>query len=64
MILINSIVDNGQGTLQLVTAHLVPGSYSAGPYPARTDQPYTFLDTVGNPGMMYQVCPYSLMMQK
>lgn len=48
---------HGAGTPVTVTAHLVPGSYSAGPYPAFTDQPYGFVDTVGHPGMYYEFGP-------
>jgi hypothetical protein len=43
-------------TVVTVTAHLVPGSYSAGPHPTGS-QTYSFFDTVGHPGMCYAFAP-------
>jgi hypothetical protein len=49
----------GANTTVTVTAHLVPGSYSAGPHPSG-DQTYSFFDVVGHPGMCYGFAPVDI----
>lgn len=47
----------GSGTPFAATAHLVPGSYAAGPYPG--DNQYVFIDNITYPGEYWHFAPVS-----